>query len=73
MAESVARSVDTRAFAVPDAQDPLVGRVGLFGRELAPHHGGCAEFFVDGRLEHDVDIGRHPQRLFELHVVAAEG
>ena len=73
VAESVTCPVDTRALAVPDAQDPLVGRVGLFGRELAPHHGGCAEFFVDGRLEYDVDIGRYPQCLFELHVEAAEG
>src|SRR6185437_3902051 len=72
VAEHIARTVDTRPFAVPKAEHAiefaLAAQLGLLG---APERGG-GEFFVEAGLELDVGGGELAAGAHKLLVEAAE-
>ena len=72
VAEDVARAVDARPLAVPDAEHAVVlALAAQFGLLRAPQRGG-GEVLVDGGLEQRVARGEVRRRALELVVEAAE-
>ncbi len=72
VAKYIAGAVDTRSFSVPDAEDAIYLRLSHHFEDLAAHHGGRGQVFVESRLEHDVVFIQQLARTCELQVVAAE-
>ncbi|MBS1265599.1 MAG: hypothetical protein MAG471_01451 [Acidimicrobiaceae bacterium] len=73
MAECVAGTVQTGGLAVPDAEDPVVPAVGLFGCQLATHHSGGTQFLVHGWTVDDGKVGEQGGDTGHFQVQAAHG
>ena len=72
VAENVARPVDAGTFSVPDAEDSVDLRFSGDFEDLAAHHGGRGQIFIQAGLEYDVMLVEHLTRAGELQIVAAQ-
>ena len=71
--EDVAGAIDTRALAVPHAEDAVVLRLREHRRELRAVDGGGAEVFVDPGNEDDVVLTQQVRIALQCQVEATEG
>ena len=72
MSEGVSGPVQAGCLAVPDAQNPVVLAVGLFGGQLGAHYGRGCEFFVQARLVNDRKIGNDGSGPGDLLIKASQ-
>ena len=73
VAECVGGAVHTRCLAVEDAENAVVARVGAKRGQLGSHHRGGGLLLVEGRSQHDGQVGGLLDRPAHVAVVAADG
>ena len=67
--EGVARAIDARPFAVPDAENAVIARARKQPGLLAAPDGCRRQFLVDARLKNDVVVGETLALVPKLLVV----
>src|SRR3569623_432423 len=72
MLDRIARPVDPRPLAVPDAEDAIDRTAGHEIDLLRPCHRAQRQVFVHPRIERHMLFGQHLCRLPQLRVIAAQ-